>query len=170
MIKVGLIGCGQVAESSHMLCYQNMRNVHVTAVCDVDEGKVNKFIAKFNISKGYTDYKELFEREELDMVDICTPGYTHYQLTNLALDYGINVLVEKPIALSLSETIELYNKSKKQDIKVCVVQNFRYRPNVLETIKAYNERKIGDIREIVSTNHNLSIFSLPPWQRDEKKK
>ncbi len=169
MIKIGLIGCGQVAESYHMLCYQNMKNVRVTAVCDVDVEKTKKFISKYNIPNGYTDFEELFEKEDLDIVDICTPGYTHYQLTDLVIDQGLNVLVEKPIALSLNETIDLYNKSKKKDVKVCVVQNYRFRPNVLETIKACKEGKIGGIREIVSTNHNLSIFSLPRWQWNEKK-
>jgi len=168
MIKIGLVGCGKVARSFHLPCYQEIKDTRVVAVCDVNGRKARYFASRYRIPKTYTDFSKMLGNNDLDMVDICTPGYTHYQLCLAAIEHGFNVLVEKPIALSLREAIDIRDSSLKRHVKVCVVQNYRFRRPVIEALRMYKEGRIGKIVEVVSTYHDLSPFSEPSWTWDEK--
>lgn len=81
----------------------------------------------------------MIEQPEIDMVTICLPPQLHGKVTLEALKAGKHVLVEKPLATSLNEAFEIAKLSKEVNRKVCVVQNYRYFPAVLEAKKMVQE-------------------------------
>ena len=169
MINVGLIGCGQIAEVAHLPCYQRLKDVKVVALCDLDGTRAKKLSRRFRVPKIYEESSELFKGERLDIVDICTPGFTHRRLCMEAIQNGVNVLVEKPLALSVAEGKEIDKASKNKDVKVCVVHDYRFKEPFVKAINMYKQGKIGRIKEITSVQHGLSIYSLPPWLWNEKR-
>ncbi len=116
MIRVGLWGCGGVS-GSHRRAYDNLEKagipVKLVALCDINKENFNKEI-KINISNEsdaplpiidncYVDIDEMIEKENLDLIDVCLPTFLHKDAVIKALEKGINVIVEKPMALSVDE-------------------------------------------------------------------
>jgi len=167
MLRGGLIGCGRVAALYHMPCYRKMSNVRIVAACDASLKKVSNFCRKNNIPRFYTEITKLLEKEKLDFVDICTPPFTHHRICSIAIEYGTNILVEKPIALSLNETIDLKLNSERKNTKLCIIHNYRFKKNVINAMKMYKEGKIGEIQKVITTVHQPSFF--PSWFWDEEK-
>ena len=99
MLKVGLIGIGGIG-AVHAKAYNSLKNkVTLTAIADFNEEKA-KEIAKESGATVYRDAKEMLEREQLDLVDICLPTALHAEYVLAALDHVKNVLVEKPVCLT----------------------------------------------------------------------
>jgi len=166
MIRGAIIGCGKVASQGHIPCYRMLKNVEIVAACDTSEKRVRNFSCRNNIPNAYTEISELFEKEKLDFVDICTTPSTHYSICLSAVDRGLNVLVEKPVALSLKETLQLRNKSDSKKVKVCPIHNYRFKNNVLRATQMCKEGRVGKIRKIMSVVHSPGPF--PDWFWNEE--
>src|SRR4030043_1004175 len=100
-VRVGIAGCGLIAQWHHLPSLIKMRDAKLVAVCDKDIDLIDGVARRFNINRRYTDFNEMLTSEDLDMVDICTPPQTHADLSIRAIESGCNVLVEKPLALNL---------------------------------------------------------------------
>jgi predicted dehydrogenase len=118
-MKVGVIGCGGIAPS-HIQAYQGLKNVEVVALCDLDPEKAKNLAKKFEIKKTYTDYWDMFEKEDLDLADICTPVTTHARLVCDTAKAVPAIFVEKPMAYSVSECNDIIKEVKKHGSKLCV--------------------------------------------------
>lgn len=142
MLKVGLIGIGFMGRG-HLDNYIRLESegfpVKLVAVCDVDPAKFeNKFLPgnidvgtkKYDFSKYrlYTKIDEMLEKEELDYVDICLPTYLHAEVTIKALNRGLNVLCEKPMALNSKECNEMIEAAKKNNKKLMIAHCLRFWP------------------------------------------
>jgi len=169
LINVGLIGCGQIAEVAHLPCYQRLKGVQVVALCDLNRTRAKRLSRRFGVAKIHENSSELFEKEKLDFVDICTPGFTHHRLCMEAIQNGVNILVEKPLALSVVEANEIDKASKIEGVKVCVVHDYRFKEPFAKAMNMYKEGKIGKIKEITSVQHGLSIYSSPSWLWNEQR-
>jgi len=167
MLKVGLIGCGFVAEKYHMPCYLMFDDVKVAAVCDINKGRLRKFGQKFAIKNQFERITDLLSYKDIDFVDICTPGFLHFRHCMKVIQYGKDVLVEKPIALSSKQAHEILNRSRKVDIKVGVVQNYRFHDPIIELKKKISEGLIGRIISSTVIQHGGSIFDQPFWLWNE---
>lgn len=75
-LRIGVIGCGSIAQHRHLLEYASNKEVELVAVCDIVEDRVKEVASKYN-AKAYTDYKELINSGEVDAVSVCTPNYLH---------------------------------------------------------------------------------------------
>lgn len=111
MIKVGLIGIGGMG-GNHFECYKNIENAEVVAVADVREAMASEKISGTS-TKLYKSIDELLEKEDLDMVDICTPSYMHREMSIKCLGRGLNVLCEKPMSLNSDDTAEIIKAAEK---------------------------------------------------------
>ncbi|MGB9682321.1 MAG: Gfo/Idh/MocA family protein [bacterium] len=127
-IRVGVIGVGKIAEVRHIPEYLSNKSVEMVALADIDTVQLKEIGAKFNISSLYTDYKEMLKKERLDAVSVCTPNYLHASMTIDALNEGINVLVEKPMATSLEEADKMIEAAKKNKKILMVDHNQRLAP------------------------------------------
>lgn len=135
MIKIGLVGCGWIVKNAHMPVLKKFSEVEIAAVYDINETKAKIMAETYDIKNIYDVYDKFLE-SDIDAIIICTPNYTHKDLSIKAMRHGKSVLCEKPIALS-------YNDVKK--IKECAneekcifvpgfVNRFRYDINCLKKI------------------------------------
>lgn len=142
MLKVGLVGLGFMGRA-HLTNYKRLEDegypIRVTAICDADEDKFRGIFAGGNIqigggsldlsaSRHYTDYIRMLEEEELDIVDIAMPSYLHAEMTVQAMERGLHVLCEKPMALSTSDGQLMLEAAERSGKKLMVAQVLRFWP------------------------------------------
>ncbi|MEM3551748.1 MAG: Gfo/Idh/MocA family oxidoreductase, partial [Candidatus Bathyarchaeia archaeon] len=111
-MKVGLIGCGGIAPS-HVEVYKRIKNVEVEAVCDLNLERAKKLAVHYNIRSAYEDYWDMLDKKDLDLVDICTPVSTHARIVCDVAKTVPAILVEKPMALNVSECEEIIKTVRK---------------------------------------------------------
>jgi len=128
-MKVGLIGCGRVA-NIHMNAYKAINNVNVVAVSDTDINRAKAFAEPYRIDKVFSNYMDLFEVKDLDFVDVCTPTSTHESIVRDAAKSGLNVLMEKPMGRNSRECERMVEESRKHGTKLCVCHNQLFYPFV----------------------------------------
>lgn len=130
-MKVGLVGLGRVAHI-HMDAYKAMKNlnVNVIAVSDADINRAEAFAEPYKIDKAFSNYADLFEIKDLDLVDICTPTSTHESIVCDAAKSGLNVLVEKPMGRNSKECEKMIEESRAHGTKLCVSHSFLFFPYV----------------------------------------
>jgi predicted dehydrogenase len=112
MIKVGIIGVGGIAQTTHIPNLMKLEDVKIEAICDVNKEKLNFVGEKFNISKRFTDWEKMLE-EKFDAVIICSPNYYHAIQSIKAMENGKHVLCEKPICLSVKEAEDIFKTVEK---------------------------------------------------------
>lgn len=120
--RIGLIGCGGIARE-HMRVYNALKHARVVAVCDLVPERAKAFATKYKVANSYSDYADLLETRDMDLVDICTPVSRHLSIACDAARLGKNVLVEKPMARTSSDCLRMINESKKHGTKICVDHN-----------------------------------------------
>ena len=107
VLRVGIVGCGEVARVWHIPPLLKIRGVEIAAVCDMNEQAAKQAAERIGTGSYYVDISDMLRREKLDIVDICTSPRSHTPLCIEALEAGCHVLVEKPIALSTQEADEM---------------------------------------------------------------
>ncbi|MEM3769700.1 MAG: Gfo/Idh/MocA family oxidoreductase [Candidatus Bathyarchaeia archaeon] len=128
-MKVGLIGCGGIA-NIHMGAYKRIKDVEVTAVCDLNLDRAKGLAKKFGVEKVFGDYMDMVEAEQLDLVDVCTPVSTHAKIViDVSRDVPA-VFVEKPMALSVQECDEIIEEIRRRGTKLCVGHNQLFLPTI----------------------------------------
>ena len=126
-IKIAIIGCGGIARAAHMKQYLKLtEDYEIVAVCDILPDRAEQFAKEFGIPAFFTDYKQVFDIEGLDAVDICTPNYLHSIIAVEALNRGLNVLCEKPDAVSVSEAAKMKEAAERNGKLLMVIRNNRF--------------------------------------------
>ena len=144
--------------------------VKLVAICDIDEEKFeNKFLsgnidvgnAQYDFSKYrlYTDIDDMLEKEELDIVDIALPTYLHAEVSVKALNKGINVLCEKPMALTVEECRKMIEAAEKNNRKLMVAQCLRFWPEYEYLKECVETKRFGD----VLSGYFFRGGSTPKW-------
>lgn len=133
-MKIGMIGCGGIAPL-HIRVYRSIREAEVVGLCDLNINRAKKLAAEFQIEKTYENYWDMFEKEDLDLVDICTPVSTHARIVCDAAKSVPAILVEKPMAMNVSECDEIINEVKKHGTKLCIGQSQIFSPHI-QKVKA----------------------------------
>jgi predicted dehydrogenase len=130
IMRVGVIGCGGIAPA-HIKVYKHLNNVELVSLCDLNQERAKQLASQFRVNKVYTNYFEMFEKENLDFVDICTPVSTHARIVCDAAKYLPAILVEKPMAMNVSECDAMIQAVKKNDAKLCIGHNQIFAPNIM---------------------------------------
>jgi UDP-N-acetyl-2-amino-2-deoxyglucuronate dehydrogenase len=146
-IRVGLVGVGGAAYMHEIGYKSSSEFAEIVAMCDVNEKGVAKRAKNLN-ARVYTDYHELVSDPAIDLVDICTPHFLHYEVALAALEQKKHVFVEKPITVRSEQAMELINKAKEAGVKLSVAENTRFVKSYLETEKILKEGLLGDIRTV----------------------
>lgn len=124
--KVGIIGCGRIF-AMHALPIENRSDLELIAVCDIKADRAEAAAKEHNCAS-YTDYTEMFEQEELDVIHICLPHHLHHPVTLDAAKRKIHVLTEKPMAIHYDDAVEMVDVAKENDVTLGVIFQTRYNP------------------------------------------
>lgn len=144
-MKYALIGCGRVAPNHIKAAREN--GIEIVALCDIVKEKAEALCEKFNIENVavYTDYKEMLQREKVDFVSIATISGTHSEISLYCAKNGINFLVEKPMAMSISEAEEVITAVEKSGVVAGVCHQNRFNIAVQELKYAIDKGRFGKL-------------------------
>lgn len=111
-IKIGMIGTSLIARMGHLPSLKSHPNAKVIAICGRNKERAQEVAKEFDISKVYSDYREMIDRAEIDAVAIATPEDLHHSMTIAALNANLHVLCEKPLAATLEQATEMYETAE----------------------------------------------------------
>lgn len=143
-LRVGVVGCGSIAKYRHLPEYHANQNVELVALCDIVQERAEHASEQYG-GKVYTDYKEMIDREELDIVSVCTPNYLHAPVSIFASKAGVNVLCEKPMATSKEEADEMIAAAKESGKKLMIAHNQRFVPSHQKARQLIESGEVGKI-------------------------
>lgn len=127
-VRIGVIGCGMIAQRAHLLGYAACPDAEIVALCDVMEDRLQEVAAKYEVGHTFTDYRRLLEMPEIDAVSVCTPNALHAPMTIDALHAGKHVLVEKPMAITIAEADAMVDAANRAGKFLMVEQAARFDP------------------------------------------
>ncbi|MBC2367472.1 Gfo/Idh/MocA family oxidoreductase [Listeria booriae] len=146
-LKIGIIGCGGIANGKHMPSLKSVAEAKMVAFCDIVEERAVKAKADFGDANAsvYTDYKELLADKTIDVIHVCTPNISHAEISIAAMEAGKHVMCEKPMAKSTEEAQSMIDASKKTGKKLTIGYQNRFRKDsqFLQEVCANNE--LGEI-------------------------
>ncbi|MDQ0973682.1 UDP-N-acetylglucosamine 3-dehydrogenase [Neobacillus niacini] len=143
-LRVAVIGCGSIAQHRHLPEYKSNKNVEIVAVCDINEERALAVAEKYDV-KAYTNYQELLSSGSVDAVSVCTPNYLHAPISIAALNAGLHVLCEKPMATSKQEAEEMIAAANESGKKLMIGHNQRFVPSHQKARKLIESGEIGKI-------------------------
>ena len=158
--RAGIIGCGRIGYefdkdpkrsyiSTHTGAYNYVKDIVLAAVCDIDKKRLKACVNRWRIPAGYGDFKEMLEREDLDILSICTQPSTHYQILKEAVRYPLKaIFCEKPIADNTKNAEKMVRLCKEKLIILQIGHQRRFDPlhiNLREFIKS---KRIGDVQQV----------------------
>lgn len=129
-LRVAVLGAGAWAESAHIPGWQRDPRAEVVAICDPVRERAEGFARKFDIPEASDDWQALVGRPDVDVVDVCTPSHTHFELSWAALEAGKHVLCEKPVAFDYRDTRRAAELARSKGLKTKLGFTFRYSPGV----------------------------------------
>ena len=145
-LKVGIIGTGWIADA-HIREYKLMPDVEIVAGADLVPGKAEAFFKKWEVEgvRCYPDHKSMLDAEELDAVSICTYNMTHAECAVYALNKGVNVLLEKPMCVTIEEAAEICKAEKASGKILSIGFQPRLDPNMKLLKKVVQSGVLGKI-------------------------
>ena len=156
MIRVGIVGCGKVADL-HANALREVQEGELVAVSDVDPERSERFAQKYGVT-AFSSVEEMIGRADLEAITVCTPHPLHERPTVAAAQSGVHVLVEKPLASTLESCDAMLHAAEAGNIKLGVVSQRRFLAPVMRMKTAIDEGKIGA--------PILGTFQMYSW-RDE---
>jgi len=161
-LKVGVVGCGEIAQISHLPYLLELPNFEISALCDISPTVLQQLGEKFHVNERYTDFKDLVKQADLDIVLVTNKN--HAAPVIAALENGKNVLVEKPIAFNLNQANEILLAEKANRGKLMVGYMKQYDPAVemmKKLIKDIDKIHLIRVHEFAGTYEiNAEIYDL----------
>lgn len=143
--RVGIIGTGGISRH-HTRGYLNCEKTELVAIADINQENLKKYAAEFNINRLYADYKEMLEKENLDIVSVCTWHATHCDIVCNVAPYVKAILCEKPMALNLGQADKMLEACQKADTKLAIGHQRRFSAQHVKALQLLKEGAIGDLR------------------------
>ena len=145
MLKFALVGCGRIAKRhSELLGYKQIEGAHLAAVCDSVFEKAEKIGQQFGVS-AYADMNEMMQNEQVDVAVVLTPSGLHAEHVVSLAKYGKDIMVEKPMALSLADADRMITACDSAGVKLFVVKQNRFNVPVVKLHEALDQGRFGKI-------------------------
>jgi predicted dehydrogenase len=181
VIKIALIGCGLIVNRQHIKAYKEVKEkapdlFEITAICDLEAKRARKIanqvsaFQKTTRPRIYTDHKQMMEKELLDAISIATPHFAHHGPTVDALNAGVNVLIEKPFAITVKAGQKMIAAANKNKRVLACIEPYRRTPVNRMVDWAINKAHlIGDPRFFLYQRviYNLGVVVGTPWRHQK---
>src|SRR6202008_2045078 len=140
-LKVAVIGAG--IGSQHIKAYQNLPDqFDLVALCDIDPAKASQIARELNVREVVHDFRDLLTRSDVDVIDLCTPPYQHFDQLQSGLKAGKHMICEKPLLGSLSEVDRLSDLVAESEKQVMPIFQYRF-GHGLQKLKHLVDRKLA---------------------------
>lgn len=146
MLRAAVIGVGSIGRN-HARVYRESPNAHLVAVVD-DHAETSAKIAQQRNVAGYTDLREMFDIEKPDLVSVAVPTVAHLETARQAIERGIHVLVEKPIAPTVEQAREMIELAQKHNVVLAVGHIERHNPAIAELTRRIEAGELGKIFQL----------------------
>lgn len=150
MLRVGIIGTGDIAKLN-ILGYIHSHDTELVAVSDIDIERAKEKLKIWTLEslKIYKDYKEMVDKEDLDIVEILTPHDLHAPMTEYCAKAGVpGISVQKPMAHTISDCDKMIEVCKNEKIKLKLYENFRFYPVYLKAKELLEQGMIGELLNV----------------------
>lgn len=164
-MKFAIIGCGFIAKK-HAKAIQNIKDASLVAICDKVPETMEFYKEEYSATP-YTELDEMLEKEDIDVVCICTPSGLHAPLAVQVANAKKHIVLEKPIAMTLEDTDQIIEACENNNVKLSVVHPNRFRPVVQELRKIIDHNLLGKISHANATvnwNRNQEYYDQAPWR------
>ena len=169
-MKYALIGCGRIAVNHIKAAVNN--HLNIVAVCDVLPEAMEALLARHGLEKDpsikrYTDYQAMLAENDLQLVSIATESGIHAQIALDCIDAGVNVIIEKPMAMNMADAEEIIRRSEAKGVKVSACHQNRFNIAVQETRRALEAGRFGKLSHgsvHVRWNRNRGYYDQAPWR------
>ena len=170
-MKYALIGCGRIS-TNHIKAVINNK-LELVAVCDVFPEKMEELLAKHGLEKDtsikrYTDYKQMIaENPDIQLISIATESGLHAEIALYCIDSGINLIIEKPMAMSMADADEIVRRAEEKHVKVSACHQNRFNIAVQQLRKAIEGDRFGKLSHgsiHVRWNRNKDYYIQAPWR------
>jgi predicted dehydrogenase len=165
-LRLAIVGCGEIGRWMALFCRLN-RRIRLVACCDNQRPVAEAFAARFRIPRAFDDYGALLETERLDAVYLAVPHDLHFEMVVAAIEAGVPVLVEKPIARTLDEGREMVRRADAADVRVGVNYQYRYDSGCYALAQAARQGDLGELyygRCNVPWYREADYFESGPWR------
>jgi len=144
-VKVGVIGCGTIAQKGHLPWYWENPKAEILAVCSSIEEEAKITAKRWGAKYWFTDYRELLEVEEIKAVSICTPVWLHKEIAVASARAGKHILCEKPMARTVEECNEMIEAAKRSQVNLMVGFTKRFSPGFQKIKEIMDKGLIGKV-------------------------
>lgn len=159
-LKIAIIGAGFAARVVHLPGYSGVgQPVH--AICDLDRERAQALAGRYNIPSVYTDWREMLEKEQPDIVSICLPNALHCEPTVASLEAGAHVLCEKPLATSVAEAHQMFDAARKAGRILMAAQHLRFESPARAIKRVIDSGALGEIYH--AECNAMRRLGIPTW-------
>ena len=159
-LKMGIIGAGGIAQKRHIPAFQKFQDkVVLYAIQDIDEMKAREVAREFHIEKVFTNYEEMFA--EVDAVTIATPNKFHAEISIAALQAGVHVLCEKPMAITTEECLAITEAANISGKVLSTAYHYRFMKEAQAAKKMIQAGEIGE--PYVARVQAIRRRKVPGW-------
>ncbi len=167
-MKYALIGCGRISPNHIAAAKHN--NLEIVALCDVVESNMTEKMLKFELPKSvhcYTDYNEMLEKERPELVAIATESGKHASIALDCIRKDCNLIIEKPIALSLEDADAIITLAGEKGVKVCACHQNRFNKSIQKIREAVEKKRFGRMfygTAHIRWNRGWEYYSRAKWR------
>ena len=169
-MRYALIGCGRIS-TNHIKAAVNNK-LEIVAVCDIIPEHMDAVLDKHGLKdelsiRRYTDYKQMVNELKPELVSIATESGLHGEIAIYCIEHGINVIIEKPMAMSLAEADRIIALAEKHQVKVSACHQNRFNIAVQEMRRALESGRFGKLSHgsiHVRWNRNQEYYTQAPWR------
>ncbi|NQX58801.1 Gfo/Idh/MocA family protein [Paenibacillus qinlingensis] len=161
--RIGIIGCGGIANGKHLPSLSKLSNVELVAFCDIIQESAATAAAKYGIEGALVceDYKEILQDATIDIVHVLTPNISHAEISIAALEAGKHVMCEKPMAKTAEDAKRMVETAKRTGKKLTIGYNNRFRPDSQHLKNVCADGELGHI--YFAKAHAIRRRAVPTW-------
>ena len=158
-VGIGIVGAGKIFEQHAIACNSLAGRARLVGIADIDEAHLQKAAGKYSIPLAVANYRVLLDRQDVDVITVCTPPVLHERVVVDALEAGKFVICEKPLAHTLQSADRIIAVAKKHPGKLSTVYQFRYRPEVQRALWLRDHGRLGKL--LFGRFHRFAKFQAP---------
>lgn len=155
-IRIAVVGCGRISKNHFGSIEQHAQDFELVAVCDIDPAALQAHTSQYKVP-GYASMAEMLQKEQLDMVALCTPSGLHPQQAILAAQHKVNVLTEKPMGTRYTDGVAMVKACDQSGVRLFVVKQNRRNATLQLLKQAVEQGRFGRIYNVA-----LNVFWTRP--------